>query len=133
MVPLSVRQIFTGAILGSFLDFPLLFVLPTLAAIVFGFSTGVLALAAIIIPLVLFMFHTLSLSQGLILASAGILRSRRFRDIAMLVIPLFWIGYYVATQTLSRNALQVDWHAFVKSPTWAMLNCLPPRLPARGI
>lgn len=131
--PLSVRQIFTGAILGSFLDFPLLFVIPTLIAIVIGFTHGVIGLLAVVIPLLLFMFHTLSLSQGLILASAGILRSRRFRDIAMLVIPLFWIAYYIFSQSLSRQAMKVDWRAFVNSPTWEILNYLPPGLAARGI
>ncbi len=131
--PLSVRQIFTGAILGSFLDFPLLFVIPTLIAIVIGFTHGAIGLLAVVIPLILFMFHTLSLSQGLILASAGILRSRRFRDIAMVVVPLLWIGYYIFSQSLSRQAMQVDWRAFVKSTGWEIVNYLPPGLAARGI
>ena len=131
--PLSVRQIFTGSILGSFLDFPLLLVIPALLAVIYGFSKSVFGLAAIVIPLALFMFHTLSLSQGLILASAGILRSRKFRDIAMLVIPLFWIGYYLATQTLSRSAMSIDWQAFVSSPTWNIISYFPPGLAARAI
>ncbi len=131
--PLSVRQIFTGAILGSFLDFPLLFVLPTLFAVLIAFSKGVLGLAAVAIPLGLFLFHTFSLSQGIILASAGILRSRRFRDLAMLIIPIFWIGYYVATQSFSRGAVSIDWSKYLHSNTWTLVNYLPSGLAARAI
>src|SRR4051794_28429231 len=36
--PLSVREIFSGAILGALIDFPILLPLPTFAAVLFGFS-----------------------------------------------------------------------------------------------
>src|SRR5438067_12406480 len=101
LYPLSTRQIFTGAILGSLIDFPILFVLPTLAAVLIGFTKSGAAFLFVAAAVALFLFHTLSLSQGLILASAGILRSRRFRDLMMVLIPLFWIGYYVISQTLT--------------------------------
>src|SRR5205823_2362580 len=81
----------------------------------------------------LFLFHTLSLSQGLILASAGILRSRRFRDLMMVLIPLFWIGYYVISQTLTRRSVQVDWAAFLNGGTWQAISYLPPGLASHTI
>src|SRR5437870_3606183 len=38
LFPLSARQIFTGAILGSLIDIPVLLLLPTLIAVLFGFT-----------------------------------------------------------------------------------------------
>src|SRR5947209_1398598 len=93
LYPVTARQLFTGAILGSLIDFPVLLLLPTLVAILIGFTSGPAALLLVLPAVALFLFHTLSLSQAIMLASAGVLRSRRFRDIATVVIPLFWMTY----------------------------------------
>ena len=36
------------------------------------------------------------------MASAGFLRSRRFRGVVMVLVPILWIGYYALTQMLAR-------------------------------
>jgi ABC-2 type transport system permease protein len=131
--PLTVREIFTGAILGSLVDFPILLLLPTLGAVLFGFSQSLFAFGTTAMVLALFLFHTLAVSQAALLASIGVLRSRRFRDVLIVLMPIFWIVYYVATQTLTRRALHVDWIHFLNSPVWAAINYLPPGLAARAI
>jgi ABC-2 type transport system permease protein len=131
--PLTARQVFTGAILGSLIDLPVLLLLPTLLAVLIGFGQGGVPLLLVLPAVGLFLFHTLSLSQAIILASAGFLRSRRFRDIVMVLLPLFWIGYYVATQMLARQMVHVDVPRFLRSRTWDLLNYLPPGFAARAI
>ncbi len=86
--PISVRRIFTGTILGSLIDFTTLLLLPTLVAVIVGFGNRASGIVPVILGIALFLFHTLALSQALLLLSAGILRSRRFRDIALVVAPL---------------------------------------------
>jgi hypothetical protein len=134
--PLSLRQIFTGAVLGSFLDMPVLFVLPTLVAVVIGFTNDGVSFAVILAAIGLFLLHTLSLSQGIILASSGILRSRRFRDLVTILVPVLGILWYIFfTQTVSSasNAWRIDWGLFLRSPVWTVLGYLPPGLAAHAI
>lgn len=131
--PLSARQVFTGAILGSFVDFPVLLLLPTLAAVLLGFSSGVFAGILVFLTVALFLFHTLSLSQAVILASAGVLRSRRFRDILVVVLPLFWMSYYVVTRMLGEQIARLNWLRFLQSPVWEAINLLPSGLAARAV
>lgn len=131
--PLSIRRIFTGVVLGALLDLSTLLALPTLTAVVIGFTRGAFSLVFILLTAALFLFHTLALSQALLLLSAGVLRSRRFRDFVLVLLPLFWMGYYLATQTLSRGTLQVDWRRLFQSSIWEALSFLPPGLAARGI
>jgi hypothetical protein len=130
--PLSVREIFTGAILGSLIDFTVLLALPTLAAALYGFTTGPAAFLLVAVALGLFLFHTLSISQALLLATSGVLRSRRFRDVLIVAMPLVWITYYVISQALARRAVAVDWRRFLQSPAWEAINLLPPGLAARA-
>ncbi len=131
--PVSVRRIFSGAIFGALLDMPTLLLLPTLLAAVIGFSHGIASAVLALIGVLLFLFHTLALSQAILLASAGVLRSRRFRDIVLVVLPLFWMAYYVASQTLTRQMVSINWKAFVAGPAWNALSFLPPGLAARSI
>lgn len=131
--PITVRQLFTGAILGSLVDFPVLLLLPTLIAVLVGFTAGPAALLLILPAVALFLFHTLSLSQSIILATAGVLRSRRFRDFATVLIPLFWLAYYVLQRSLFVGMIHVDWTLFLHSRAWEMVNYLPPGLAARSI
>jgi ABC-2 type transport system permease protein len=133
LYPLSLQQIFTAAILGSLIDFPVLFLLPVLVAVLIGFTHSALSFVFVGLGVALFLFHTLSMSQAILMASAGVLRSRRFRDIAIVLIPLFWMGYYIFSQMLSRQAIEVDWTRFLQSRTWEILSLLPSGFAARAI
>jgi ABC-2 type transport system permease protein len=133
LYPLTSRQVFTGAILGSILDFPVLLLLPTLLAVVIGFGRGVGAVLLVVPSVALFLFHTLSLSQAGILASAGFLRSRRSKDLVKVLVPFLWISFYVFTRLLTRQMIQLDWRGFLHSRTWEVLSLLPPGLTARAV
>lgn len=131
--PISVRRIFTGAILGSLLDFPILFLLPTLLAVFAGFTHDVLTFAVVFLALGLFLFHTLSLSQAILLATAGILRSRRYREVAAILVTVFSMTLYIGWHTAMRSAATVDWRALIHSDAWEGVSYLPPGLAARAI
>ena len=136
--PVSPRLLFVSAIFGSLLDFPVLLVLPTMAAVVIGFAHGPVSLLLTLIAVLLFTFHTIALSQVFVLAGAGMLRSRRFRDLAIILAPLLFMGFYLATQLLSSRMrtshLQgFDWQQIVNHPAWRYLDFAPPGFAARII
>lgn len=132
--PISMRRVFAGTILGALIDLPTLLLLPSLAAVLYAFGgASVAAFVITLLVLALFLFHTLALSQAALLAMAGVLRSRRFRDIALVLVPLFWITYYIGSQTFFRRVGDIDWRAAMRSPAWDMASYLPPGLGARAI
>ncbi len=136
--PVSVRRIFTGAILGSLLDITTLLLLPTLLAALWAFGhVSVFAFLVALVALPLFLFQTLALSQAALLATAGILRSRKFRDIAIVVVPTFWLGYQIFSRffssSITKNMGGTNWKAVLQSPGWEIANLLPPGLTARAI
>ncbi len=132
LYPLSPRQLFTGAIFGSLLDFPVLIALPVLLAIFFGFINAVPAALLVILPVVLFLFHTIAINQTLLLVGAGFLRSRRYRDIMIVVGPLLAMLFYLSFQLLPR-AMVFNYRGIVNSRGWDLINYLPPGLAARTI
>jgi ABC-2 type transport system permease protein len=132
--PISVRRLFVGTLLGSLLDQQTLLLLPVFIAILVGlFHHSLAAFLWALIVLPLFLFHTLALSQGIVLATQGILKSRKFRERAMILVVLFWMTYAVGWQVFSRNIGRYDWRAFFHSTPWEVLNFLPPGLAARSL
>jgi ABC-2 type transport system permease protein len=133
LYPISTRQIFLGMMAGSFIDLPALLTLPFFAAMLVGFARSVALGLTQVLILALFFLHTLALSQTLVLVSAAALRSRRWRDIMMILGPVLAVGWYLLTQTLPRYAHNMDWQAIIHHPAWASLNFLPPGYAAQAI
>ena len=131
--PLSLRQILTGAVFASLLDISTLFWAPMLVAISIQFPHGIASLVLIVCALLLFLAHTLTLSQGIILATEGILRSRRFRDAATTLIPVLWLLYYFGNQTLLGRFGAIHWEKVVHTRFWELVGYLPPGWAERAI
>jgi len=133
LYPISPRLITAGALLGSALDMGVLLLLPTLLAVLIAFSNSAAAFPIVFAATGLFLFHTLALSQSINLASAGILRSRRARDVMVVLIPLLMTAFYVASQVLPGRMKAADWSRFLDGRTWDIISYLPPGLAARAI
>jgi hypothetical protein len=132
--PLSMRQIFSGALFGAILDRPTLLLLPTLLSIFIGYGSSLLSGIATLLAILLFLFHTLGLSLAILMAGAGVFQSRKFRDAAAVAIPAIWIVYYVIKNIMQGQGSGVDvGKAFLRSGTWEGLNYLPPGFAARAI
>jgi hypothetical protein len=133
--PIPLRRLFVGTILGALLDTPTLLLLPGLCGVVIGLAFhGVAPALVALIAVPLFLFQTLALSQAAILATAGILKSRRFRDVALVIVPLFWMSWQVFNQFFWRDAARrIDWRTALQSPVWETISLLPPGLAARAM
>ncbi len=130
--PLSMRQIFAGTIAGSLMDRPTVLLLPTFVAILIGFTREPIAAMISIVALALFLLHTLALSQAILMAGAGLFQSRKFRDAAVVLLPLVWVLYYMRF-VVARQARYDRVGEFVHSPTWNMVSYLPHGWAARSI
>ena len=130
--PLSMRQIFVGSIAGTLLDRPTVLLLPTFAAILLAFVHDPIAGVISVAALGLFLLHTLALSQAVLMAGAGLFQSRKFRDTAVILLPLIWVVYYLRF-IVARQARYEQWPQFVHSPAWNVVSYLPHGWAARAI
>lgn len=134
LYPISKQRLFLGALLGSLADTSTLLLVPTfLASGVALFLHGPAPGAVACLALPLFLIQTLALSQGVVLATQGILRSRRFRDIALVVVPLFWMTYQFVNQAFFRAMEGDGWKQAVSSRVWGAFAVFPSGMAARAI
>jgi hypothetical protein len=115
------------------LDLGVILLIPTLVAVLVSFSTDPVAVPVIVIAEVLLLAHVVGLSQIIRLASARIMRSRRARDVTIVLVPLGLAAVYAVTQLLPRAALDIDWQRFLNGRTWQVVSYLPPGLAAQAI
>lgn len=130
--PVTSRQILLGAIAGSLLDMPTLFLLPVLIVGVIAFAASPLSATIGSAAAVLFLFHVVTLSQSILLIGAGVLKSRRYRDLAIVLVSLCGMGYYIVTRLLVDRASSIDWYAYLHSLPWRLVQLLPPGCAAQA-
>lgn len=131
--PISYRQIFFGSVVGSMLDLPVLLTLPTFATLLAFFSQGFSAWPINLIILLLFLLHTLALGQAITLTLIGFLRSRRFRDISVVVLPLVGMSYYIGQRVFFSRLERGSFEDLLDSAGWRVMNWLPPGWAAQGL
>jgi len=131
--PLTFRQIFFGSVLGSVIDLPVLLALPTLIALLVLFSHSLGAWVINIGLLTLFLVHTLALGQAITLALIGFLRSRRFRDITIVLFPLLGMAYYVGQRVFFAQLRTFSLTHWLDAPLWRAAGQVPPGWTAGGL
>jgi ABC-2 type transport system permease protein len=102
--PISQRDFLAHMLLGTLLDYPTYFLLPFAIAIIAGFGLG-LSLPVVLIAIFLTYMLMVLTSQLIINTLGGILRSRRFRDISMVVGALLGMNCWLVF-TLSQGAIE---------------------------
>jgi len=125
LFPISPRMIFLGALFGSMLDLPTLLTLPFLGAMLYCFSSGFTSIFFITVTLLIFLCHTLALSQTILLLSTSLLRSRRWRDVMMILGPLIALLWFFMTQIAPRYAAQMDWRVILNNRFFRCSDYLP--------
>ncbi|BDI28378.1 hypothetical protein CCAX7_004290 [Capsulimonas corticalis] len=135
--PISYQTIFVGSVLGGLLDTPVLLMLPPLVVLLVHFSPNFGAGVLNFLLLTSFLLLTLALAQLITLTLVGFLRSRRFRDITVVLFPLIGLCYYVGQQvlvrrfsTFSHNLLSPQ---ILNAPPWRIADRLPSGFAASGL
>ncbi len=96
--PISRRDFLAHLLLGTLLDYPTYFFLPFVLAILVGFGLG-FSLPIVLIAVFLCYLLMVLTSQTIINALGGVLRSRRFRDISMIVGAFFGMGCWLISSS----------------------------------
>jgi ABC-2 type transport system permease protein len=133
LYPIAPRVILAGVIVGSVLDFGVIMLAPMMLAIVIGFTRGLGSFVVALVGVSLFLFHTLALGQAINLGAAGLLRTRRARDLMVVLVPLFSVVFYVLLQLASHRAMRLDWRQLLQGQVWNAVSFLPPGITARGV
>lgn len=100
--PLTRGEQMLSLLLSTLLDVSTLFLLLMLAAIFVGWHATLLAGAVTVVALVAIYAHIVSFSQLVLAALMGLLRTRRFRDITVIVFALFGVTCSLGSQLVSR-------------------------------
>jgi hypothetical protein len=133
--PISHTRLFVGALLGGLMDRAVLLVLPLLVVLLLRMSPTLAAFALVLPVLLLFLLLTLAMGQALMLLLIGFLRSRRFRDLTVVLFPLIGMGYYLGQHVLVRRmeSGRLTIPEMVQAPVWQYANWLPSGWAAWGL
>ncbi len=131
--PIRRRDLTLSLLLGTLLDLPTYLALPLLIAVLVGWADGLTA--AIAIPAVILAYgHMVLAGQIVVVGLGGLLRSRRFRDVLLIVFSLLGSSCYFiqrgAIELGSRYAQREDLTQLRILP---LLQWLPPGSSARAI
>lgn len=131
--PITPRQMFVGTTLANFLDLSVLALLPALLAVPLGFGRTAgqaLLIAALVLA---FLLHAISLTQTLMLMLWGVMRSRRVKDLAVLLGSVIGMAFWAGQQMLFHHSGGFNPIVFLNLGQSAVLRWLPSGLAAEGV
>lgn len=131
--PLARRDLFASQLLGTLFDVPTYFMLPLFAAVLVGWGLSP-ALPVVLAGLFLSYAHMIVGSQLILTAAGGILRSRRFRDVAIIVFSLLGSTcYFLQRGLIELFSRYVDFDQLAALRPLRTLQWLPPGAVARAV
>lgn len=101
--PLTRRDLVASVLLGTLFDYPTYLMLPLFVAIFIGWGLSP-ALPVVLVAMALSYGHMVLISQLVVTAVGGILQSRRFRDISIIIASLFGASCYFLQTIFGRVA-----------------------------
>ncbi|MDX1414886.1 MAG: hypothetical protein R3293_11895 [Candidatus Promineifilaceae bacterium] len=99
--PLPRRELIASVLLGTLFDYPTYLMLPLLLAVLIGWGAS-LALPVVIVALILSYAHMVFIGLLVGTAFGGVLQSRRFRDVAIIITALLGSSCYFLQVGLGR-------------------------------
>ncbi len=130
--PLRIRDLVASTLLGTLLDFPTYLVLPLFVAVFVGWGRT-WAWPVVLVGLLLGYAHMVIMSQLVLTAGGGLLRSRRFRDISIVILSLLGSSCYFLNQGIQALARRVDRQQLLNFHPLDYVQWLPTGAIARAI
>jgi len=135
--PLTRGEQMTSLVLATLLDVSTLFILALYAAVVIGWHTTPVATAVTVVALLAAYVHTVGFSQLVLAGLMGLLRSRRYRDLAVVFFAVVGTSCSIANQVvvsrLSRDLSFSDPAALADLHIDRVLQWTPPGMAAKAI
>lgn len=133
LYPLRTRDLVASALIGTLFDVPSYLTLPFFIAVFIGWS-GQPLLYVVIAPALLTAYALMMVSGQLVLtASAGLLRSRRFRDLAIVVFSLLGSSCYFTNRVIEGWIRATDAADLQRLQPLLFLRWLPPGACAQAV
>lgn len=108
LYPLTRIERMMSLLLATLLDIPTLGIVALFFAVVLGWSRPVTTLVIAVPALLIAYVHIVGLSQLVLAAFMGLLRSRRYRDLSIIVFALFGSACSIGQQLLARSFRRFD-------------------------
>jgi ABC-2 type transport system permease protein len=132
--PLTRAERMLGLTLATLLDPPTFIITALFVAALVGWGAGPVSIAIGVAALLLLYIHTTGLSQMTVAAMVGMLRSRRYRDLSVVIFALMSVTCSLSGQfatTLLRHADSIDLLGRIDIGRYAQW--LPPGMAAQAI
>ena len=130
--PLRPRDLLAATFWGTLFDFPTYLLVPLFVAIALGWGIG-FALPVVVVGLLLCYAHMVIGSQLVLLTASGLLRSRRFRDLSIVLVSFFGFSCYFVNQLFRWLFSRLDLEQLATLRPLLVLQWLPPGATARAI
>jgi ABC-2 type transport system permease protein len=108
LYPLTRAERMISLLLATLLDIPTLGIVALFAAILLGWSQPPTTLLIAVPALLIAYVHIVGLSQLVLAAFMGLLRSRRYRDLSIILFALFGSACSIGQQLIVRNFTRFD-------------------------
>jgi ABC-2 type transport system permease protein len=108
LYPLTRVERMISLLLATLLDIPTLGIIALFAAIVLGWSHPITTILIAAPALLIAYVHIVGLSQLVLAAFMGLLRSRRYRDLSIILFALFGSACSIGQQLLARSFNKFD-------------------------
>lgn len=131
--PVTRAELMVSLVLATVFDIGTLGILLLFVPIVIGWSATPLALVFTLIALALAYIHTIGLSQLVMAALMGMLRSRRYRDLSIIIFAIIGGACSAFGQFAGRLIPGADPNALMQVRVDTYLQYTPPGMAARAI
>jgi hypothetical protein len=136
LYPLTRLERMISLLLATLLDIPTLGIAALFSVIVLGWSRPPAALLIVIPALLIAYIHIVGLSQLVLACFMGLLRSRRYRDMSIILFALFGSACSISQQVIARSLVGFDFRhgdPFASLHLAQYLQFAPPGMDGRAI
>lgn len=131
--PLTRGEQMISLILATFFDFTTVVIIALYVAVFLGWHASPLAATITVVALLAAYVHTIGFSQLILAALMGLLRTRRFRDLTVIVFALFGSACSLGSQIVTRSFIINDPSSLARVDLATYLRWTPPGMGAQAI
>jgi ABC-2 type transport system permease protein len=131
--PVTRAEQMVALVLVTLMDVSTLFILGLFVAILIGWSANPLAIAFTFAALAFAYIHIVSLSQLVLATLMGLLRSRRYRDLSIILFAFVGAACSFSSQIISYLLRDSDLSGLINLPVVGYLRWTPPGMAAQAI
>ena len=131
--PLDTRNLIASALLGTLFDGPSYVTLPFFLAILIGWLDQPVVLIIVLLAIVIAYLQMIAAGQLVLTASMGLLRSRRFRDLTIVIFSLLGSSCYFINRGIEAWARAAGAENLIQLEPLQFLRWLPPGACAQAV